>query len=194
MGRSISSSSSTSSLVERRTNPGYVHSGIGGAGNYHKVDSSTPPPASSSQLVLPPRPAASFSSGIGGAGNIHYACERAVLSSYEELARDRARENNTPTVYHVGIGGAGNRAARFTSSSSLSSNSSSQYSSTPLPLGAADQLILKLSKVFGFRKAPTTQDDSLVATRVSGRKTLYRSRQYSQSSFFTRMLKPQGTQ
>ncbi|KAK8169888.1 hypothetical protein IWX90DRAFT_485770 [Phyllosticta citrichinensis] len=60
-----------------------------------------------------------FTSGIGGAGNIHAYTERSAVDAAEEVARARAvalRVNGgNGGPWHVGIGGAGNAAARLRS-------------------------------------------------------------------------------
>ncbi|KAK7532679.1 hypothetical protein IWX49DRAFT_50759 [Phyllosticta citricarpa] len=66
-----------------------------------------------------------FTSGIGGAGNIHSYTERSALDAAEEVARARAvalRVNGgNGGPWHVGIGGAGNTAARLRSRKSEAS-------------------------------------------------------------------------
>ncbi|KAI9881421.1 MAG: hypothetical protein M1830_003428 [Pleopsidium flavum] len=127
---------------------GFIHYGVGGAGNYRKVEPSSPAAARPSVPMMP-RAAEPFSSGIGGAGNIHHPSERAVISFDEGLVRSRARENSSPTPYFVGVGGAGNRRGRRQSSAASPSTSpGSPYSKHPLPIGGADMLWKKISKVF----------------------------------------------
>jgi len=146
MRQSSSSFSSTSSLVEESGSAGFIHYGIGGAGNYRKAEPVFPA-AALSYVPTMPRPRGPFSSGIGGAGNIRHASERAVISFEEELARSRARDNSSPTLYFVGIGGAGNRrGSRHSSPVSSSTSPGSPYSKYPLPIGGADVLWKRISK------------------------------------------------
>ncbi|MCJ1368009.1 hypothetical protein MMC16_007147 [Acarospora aff. strigata] len=153
MRSSSPSSSSTSSLVDRSGSVGFIHYGVGGAGNYRRVEST-------SLTALPPVPTnfralGPFSSGIGGAGNIHEASERAMVSDHEELARSKIREKSSPSAHFIGIGGAGNRrGSRRSSASSNSASQGTEYSEDPLPIGGADMLWKKISKVFGFKTAP----------------------------------------
>lgn len=149
MRQSSSSLSSTSSLVNRSGSVAFIHYGIGGAGNYRRVGSAN----SESDLTSAPtrpRPLARFSSGIGGAGNIHLASERAVISTNEELARNRVRDKNYPSPYFIGIGGAGNRRSSHSSFSSISSTPRPSYSEKPLPIGGADVLWKRISKAFAL--------------------------------------------
>ncbi|MCJ1391237.1 hypothetical protein MMC18_004099 [Xylographa bjoerkii] len=90
----------------------YVHTGIGGAGNYHRYE----PTASSTSsktttTAVPTHPSAQprhFTTGRGGAGNRYQASERAMFSFDEELERVRRGSEGLAPVYHVGRGGMGN--------------------------------------------------------------------------------------
>ncbi|KAF2086847.1 hypothetical protein K490DRAFT_57325 [Saccharata proteae CBS 121410] len=166
----------------------YCRSGIGGAGNYHKATSlvthphhlhpsnnnnynynsgnyysytTTAAPAPPARLPSPPQ---TFTTGIGGAGNIHPHTPRSVHDFADSIARSRAIERNTPTVYHFGIGGAGNRVSPSTcghttcgpsnTTTCAPCNPSAQiqvpeYSREPLPYGALDSLRRKISQTFG---------------------------------------------
>jgi hypothetical protein len=94
-----------------RTAGRLYQSGRGGAGNYHRLSSSTlaAPPTS---LVTPStsstQQSSRFFGGRGGAGNFHSASERTVFSFDEELERDRLFHAHHAPVYSVGRGGAGN--------------------------------------------------------------------------------------
>ena len=152
--------SSKSSLIAGDRNATvYFHQGIGGAGNYRKVEPLKPSNSSTRsnysrqhhpQIVRTMREF--FSSGIGGAGNVHACSEAAILSSSEELARARARESNIPQSWYYGIGGIGNHRKRQISvppCSSLSSGPESGYSDQALPFGAAYSLKSKMVSVWG---------------------------------------------
>ncbi|KAA6407140.1 MAG: hypothetical protein FRX48_08941 [Lasallia pustulata] len=151
--------SSKSSLIAGDRNATvYFHQGIGGAGNYRKVEPLNPSTSSTrSTHSRQHRPHIArsmrefFSSGIGGAGNVHARSEAAILSSAEELARARARESNIPRSWYYGIGGIGNQKKRqITASpgSSLSSGAESGYSDQALPFGAAHILKTKMVSVW----------------------------------------------
>ena len=123
-------STTTTSPSSRPSQRSYLHTGIGGAGNYHKYTpqpqpSVIPPSAfASSSTISSNLPAALrqsqnhhrlnqrllFRSGIGGAGNVYAADDAASLSD-EEYTRMKARvEMGRPKGrWCVGIGGAGNR-------------------------------------------------------------------------------------
>ena len=122
-------STSTTSPSSRPSQRSYLHTGVGGAGNYHKFTPAPPyllfPPSSlttsnmpSSVPVAPRQPPnhhrsnlrSLFRSGIGGAGNVYSASNAASLSE-EEYARMKMKTmNDQPSGrWSVGIGGAGNR-------------------------------------------------------------------------------------
>ncbi|MCJ1322201.1 hypothetical protein MMC15_007547 [Xylographa vitiligo] len=97
------------------SSPKYVHTGIGGAGNYHRYEpaasSTSPNPIRSTTTVVPTHPSAQprrFTSGRGGAGNRYQASERAMFSFDEELERVRGGSEGMAPVYHIGRGGVGN--------------------------------------------------------------------------------------
>ena len=155
---SQTSTTSRSSLVEGRPSTMYFHTGIGGAGNYHKayatdasnVPTPTRPRYNYDQRSYLPRSLHSLvSTGIGGAGNIRGTPQVATLSAEEELARSRVRESHSPLRWFVGIGGMGNRTRkRYESpSSSMTCSTSSQYSGQALPLGAAEILKRKMGEL-----------------------------------------------
>lgn len=135
-----------------------MRSGIGGAGNYHKVDPSKSSSPSFMHLSIS-RCKRSFTTGIGGAGNRVSHVEVPELSSTEKLARAKAQEKHATDSYHVGIGGTGNRAKRlsyqtFQSSAPLVAAEPKpelQYSDQPLRLGAADRLAAKLAQALPSR-------------------------------------------
>lgn len=164
----------------------YVHSGIGGAGNYHRVESRSQ--AIGFIKVSLSRCKKTFTTGIGGAGNRHDSTEAAILSTGEPaVARNQSyhTERNSSGVYRFGIGGSGNQASRrdrikssassssFVSPPAIASSSSAapmhettepvRYSDQPLPIGAADRLAAKL---FGIRK----QGKSMPKTMTTGRR------------------------
>ena len=151
-------SSKSSLIAGDRSATVYFHQGIGGAGNYRKVEPLNPSNSSSrSTYSRQHRPHIArsmrefFSSGIGGAGNVHARSEAAILSSAEELARARSRESNIPRSWYYGIGGVGNhRKRQITASpgSSLSSGTESGYSDQALPFGAAHILKTKMVSVW----------------------------------------------
>lgn len=158
-------SSSKSSLIAGDRNATvYFHQGIGGAGNYRKVEPLNPSNSSTrsnhSRQKFPHVARSMrefFSSGIGGAGNVHARSEAAVLTSSEELARARARQSNVPSSWSYGIGGVGNHKKRQISvspGSSLSSDADSGYSDQALPYGAAHVLKTKMVSVLGRKVEP----------------------------------------
>jgi hypothetical protein len=160
------STSSTSSLMRGRTKRNYFHGGIGGAGNYHHVvgdngaDRGPYPHTAPRQSQLSRSITALFSSGAGGAGNMRQGSEELALREREEEdhARARVRASQYPSRGFVGIGGLGNwRGCRLKSpSSDMSLSSNSEYSTQPLPLGAADAIKRKL---LGEKSAKTTNDN-----------------------------------
>lgn len=172
---SISSHTDTSSSARKPNAPTtrYVRSGIGGKGNYHKVDP-TSHPSSSVRLSLVDRCKRPFRTGIGGAGNrtvmttSHEGNSSSVLSPAEQVAMVQTQREQAAAAaavggyHHVGIGGTGNRAKRESTQTSpsesplLASASTAslpkpefQYSDQPLRVGAADRLAAKL---FGIRR------------------------------------------
>ena len=146
------SSSSTAGLIRGRSKATYFHGGIGGAGNYHEVvgDSGAergPYPRTAQRMSKLNRSiTALFSSGAGGAGNMHQSSEAQNVREEEDLARTRIRASQYPLRWFVGIGGSSNyRGRRLKSpSSDMSLSSTSEYSTQPLPVGAADALKRKL--------------------------------------------------
>ena len=158
-----SSTSSTSSLVRGGSKTTYFHGGIGGAGNYHEVvgdhggDRQPYPHTAPRRSQLSRSITALFSSGVGGAGNIHPASEGPTRREDEELARARVRASRYPSRWFVGIGclRIWRRCRLKSSSSDMSLSSNSEYSTQPLPLGAANVIKRKL---LGERSAKTTND------------------------------------
>lgn len=152
-------SSKSSLIAGDRNATTYFHQGIGGAGNYRKVEPLKPSNSSTrSNYSRQHRPHIArsmrefFSSGIGGAGNVHARSEAAILSTSEELARARARESNVPRSWYYGIGGIGNYRKREVSvspGSSLSSGTEARYSDQALPFGAAHVLKTKMVGAWG---------------------------------------------
>ncbi|MCJ1405703.1 hypothetical protein MMC11_008932 [Xylographa trunciseda] len=93
----------------------YVHTGIGGAGNYHRYEPTTSStslnPIRSTTTAVPTYPSAqprNFTTGRGGAGNRCQPSERAIFSFDEELERVRKDSEGMAPVYHIGRGGVGN--------------------------------------------------------------------------------------
>jgi len=93
----------------------YVHTGIGGAGNYHRYEPAASPSSSSSSrsttTAMPTHPPAQprrFTTGRGGAGNRCQPSERAIFSFDEELEPVRRGSEGMAPVYHIGRGGVGN--------------------------------------------------------------------------------------
>lgn len=99
---SRSSSVSTAQSHTRR----YSKSGIGGAGNYHKTCLLLP----SNPSPITPRTIGKFSTSIGGAGNARCLSARPRISVEQREAREEAQRKAAAKNWHVGIGGAGNRA------------------------------------------------------------------------------------
>ena len=154
--------SSASSLIRGRSKTTYFHGGIGGAGNYHEVvgenrgDRGPYPHTAPRRSQLSRSITALFSSGPGGTSNLQPGTE-GTIREHEELARARVRTPQYPSRWFVRIGGLGNRrGCRLKSpSSDMSLASNSEYSTQPLPLGAADVIKRKL---LGERSAKTTND------------------------------------
>ena len=158
------SSSSTAGLIRGRSKATYFHGGIGGAGNYHEVvgdsgaDRGPYPHTAPRRSKLNRSLTALFSSGAGGAGNMHHGSEVQNMREDDELARARIRASQYPSRWFVGIGGFGNyRGCRLKSpSSDMSLSSNSEYSTQPLPVGAADALKRKL---LGDRSPKTANEN-----------------------------------
>ena len=154
----------------------YCHTGIGGAGNYHKSPPSSIPRASRRSPV--PRSFRSlFTTGVGGAGNVHAVNTASSISAEEKYLRAKTRESRFPVRWFVSIGGAGNRKSRERLASSDSSAVSHKesnsfgsaeekdsdivaangdafvrYSNQALPYGAADVLKARMGEVLGKRR------------------------------------------
>lgn len=105
----MSSFTSTTVLTQSKPSRKYQHSGRGGAGNYLKAPA---PVSSSSSSVYSTASTSSrsshFSTGVGGFGNHHATSGAGFFRAFcNEVSRKRPTVQ-TPSVYHVGIGGAGN--------------------------------------------------------------------------------------
>lgn len=139
----------------------YFHTGIGGAGNYHKQTVVTaPPPAGSRQLQkhhsgLPRSFRAFFSTSIGGAGNIHPII---ATAAEDEYIRSRTRESRFPARWFTGIVGSRRSGERLSSSSSSEEgkrtamiyrcgNDAKIWNGQALPYGAADILKVRLRRL-----------------------------------------------
>ncbi|KAI9793407.1 MAG: hypothetical protein M1816_000299 [Peltula sp. TS41687] len=118
----------------------YVHSGIGGVGNYHRVESRSQ--AIRFIKISLSRCKKTFSTGIGGAGNRHDSSQAAMLSSSsdDKVARrtkaSQYQERHASGVYHYGIGGTGNQAIKNKKNRSSSSFAAAEAVS-PLETAAA---------------------------------------------------------
>ncbi|KAL9117752.1 MAG: hypothetical protein Q9187_005707 [Circinaria calcarea] len=157
---------STASLVPDRPATVYLHTGIGGAGNYHKFhrthDSELTASSSRSRhhhRTLFPRAWQSiFGSGKGGASNGHAITATPSPGIEEELTRVRSREQNFPSTWFVGIGGIGNlirprQVSRKEAFDEDEEESASEYSEKASPLGAAETLKRKMrGKLMGMAR------------------------------------------
>ncbi|KAI1625461.1 hypothetical protein EDD37DRAFT_629625 [Exophiala viscosa] len=101
----------------------YLTTGRGGAGNVTRAPtivtagSDASGPAARTLLCSVTAPRKTFTAGRGGAGNVYPSSERAIFSFDEELEAQLAQERHAAPVYHVGRGGAGNKAPASSSSS-----------------------------------------------------------------------------
>ncbi|MCJ1400624.1 hypothetical protein MMC11_003832 [Xylographa trunciseda] len=135
----------------------YYHTGIGGAGNYHKhcADTSAlgPPPRHHSRVHLS-RSIRSFFGGIGGSGNIHAMASIDAIAEQEEAIPVRARDRSYALRRFVGIGGAGNRTASRMAQDKRKEvdEGASGYSGQVSPFGAADVLKWRMGAVLGRKK------------------------------------------
>lgn len=146
----------------------YLHTGIGGAGNYHRQTVITGPSAPAAvpnqkQHSTTPRSFRSLlSSAISGAGNIRHSANLTSLSPEEDFAVARTRPSRLPLKWFTGMG---NRRAGHQLNSSVSSaddrqsdssdgtgNGPPDFRSQPLPYGAADILKWRVGEVLGRRK------------------------------------------
>ena len=150
-----------STLNGERPSSVYLHTGIGGRGNYHKFTPpedvtpiSTSPQPPQSQRTRLPRLQALFSSGVGGAGNIHPISEIPSLTVEEEQARTKIRESNSPLSWFVGIGGLGNRrrTRHGAKRESIREESDSDFSEKALPVGMAEMLRVRLRQKMSSKK------------------------------------------
>ncbi|KZF21307.1 hypothetical protein L228DRAFT_240169 [Xylona heveae TC161] len=135
----------------RTSSSSYVHYGIGGAGNYHRLDHPLPPIPRSPVPAWQDRPGI-YSSGIGGAGNMRSSKDRPTISPEESLARFRLQEIHKPRSYYIGIGGLGNRASNHSSSSSSSSSSVTGVKSIALSFELARKLVKRAAGNSAGRK------------------------------------------
>ncbi|KAF2841499.1 hypothetical protein M501DRAFT_990007 [Patellaria atrata CBS 101060] len=136
----MSMTSSSEVSLNKHLSSTYTHSGIGGAGNYHKKASLPPSPVL--PTPLPVRTATHFTTGIGGAGNVHLMSKRATDDMADRTlakALEKAIQERKNGAWHSGIGGAGNRV----SAERLNSDGGSK--SEVLPYGVLDRLSKKLS-------------------------------------------------
>jgi len=103
--------------MANQTKTSYVRSGLGGAGNYRKVTSDFPSRPSTPIHVVH-RASGVFTTGVGGFGNFHHIQDQPNYSPQEIAIRDQLMKENAATVWHYGIGGAGNHGSRAGSSNS----------------------------------------------------------------------------
>lgn len=138
-----------SSTARGRPKTTYYHNGIGGRGNYHKRAEDVDPSSRQSRSHFARSLAAFFS--IGGSGN---ASKQHVLEEEGDGSTGKSREFRFPSRWFTGIG-LGSRDARrqHSPSSGMSATTvtPSDYSSQPLPLGAA--YVIR-RKILGQRSAP----------------------------------------
>jgi len=149
---------STATLVPSRpVSTMYYHTGIGGAGNYHKHcgDASAigPSPRHHHRVHLS-RSIRSFFGGIGGNGNIQAMASIDAIAEQEEAVRVRARDHSYTLRRFVGIGGAGNRTASRMAHDKRKEvdESASGYSGQASLSGAADVLKWRMGAVLGRKK------------------------------------------
>ena len=117
---SCSANMQSSSASKGTSKPGsYVRVGIGGAGNWRKIDESLPAKTNPTTPLPRHRGATGFSSGIGGAGNWHRATEVAAISPVEAVSREQIRAENVPEGFFFGVGGAGNHTSTSAKSGSV---------------------------------------------------------------------------
>ena len=163
-----STSSNRPDQYGRPSSTVYCHTGIGGAGNYHRQAVLKPPPDPSAiqdqkNRYNPPRSFRSFlSAAISGAGNIRHSADLTSLSPEEDFTVDRARPSRVPVRWFMGIGSrrAGHKPSssissaddRQSDSSDGSGNGPAYYRSQPLPYGAADILKWRVGEVLGRKK------------------------------------------
>ena len=144
---------STASLVPDRPATVYLHTGIGGAGNYHKLHrthdselAACSPRSRRHHRTLFPRAWQSiFGSGKGGSSIAHTITATPAPGFVEEMTRVRSPESNFPSTWFVGIGGIGNLIrTRQTSKKETfdedGDDTASEYSEKALPLGAAETI------------------------------------------------------
>jgi hypothetical protein len=108
----MSSISSSTKLNKSAPVNVYKHTGRGGAGNYLKAPtvSSSSSSASIRSSTSTSSSHSGYSTGVGGAGNFHVSSPSFFRAFYKELHRKRSVVVVEPaTVYHFGVGGAGNR-------------------------------------------------------------------------------------
>lgn len=148
----------------------YCHTGIGGAGNYHRQVVITGPPGSTvpnrkDRSTVPRSFRSLLSSAISGASNIRHSANLTSLSpspEEEEYAVASTRPSRFPVRWFTGIG---SRRAGHKLSSSISSADDMQsdpsdgsgkgpadYRSQALPYGAADIIKWRVGEVLLRRK------------------------------------------
>jgi hypothetical protein len=148
----------------------YIHTGIGGAGNYHKTivispaqsNPSAGPPAPSSRhlqrqqpTTLPRSFKAFFEGGLNG-GNLPAPSGMASMIADDECARGRGREARLPVRWVAGSNGIENRRGKERLSSSSSRGEETDrsgdvvaYNGQGLPYGAADVIKWRIGEVTG---------------------------------------------
>ncbi|MCJ1322974.1 hypothetical protein MMC15_008325 [Xylographa vitiligo] len=148
---------STATLVPTRpASTLYYHTGIGGAGNYHKhcADATRGQSPRHHHRVHLSRSIRSFFGGIGGGGNIHAMSSIDAIAEQEEAVRIKARDHSYTLRRFVGIGGAGNRTASKMAHDKHREvdEGASAHSGQALPFGAADVLKWRMGAVLGRKK------------------------------------------
>ncbi|MCJ1385931.1 hypothetical protein MMC17_009056 [Xylographa soralifera] len=160
---------STATLMPTRpASTVYYHTGIGGAGNYHKhcVDANMGPSPRHHNRVHFSRSIRSFFGGLGGGGNIHAMSSIDAIAEQEEAVRVKARDHSYTLRRFVGIGGAGNRTASRMAHDKRREvdEGASAHSGQALPFGAADALKWRMGAVLGRKKF--RDDDSTEMERA----------------------------
>ena len=161
---------STAALVPTRpASTMYYHTGIGGAGNYHKycenASAISPSPRQRNRVHIS-RSLRSFFGVAGGGGSIHTVASMDAVAEQEEAVRARAREHSYSIRRFVGIGGAGNRTSSRMAYDKRREmdEGASGYSGQALPFGAADFLKWRMGAVLGRKK--TRDEDSVDMDRA----------------------------
>ena len=153
---------SSSGHVSERPATVYLHTGIGGAGNYHKyskgaadslITSSSSRSRQHPRARFPRSLQSLFCSGIGGAGNVHPISAISSLTAEEEVSRAKVRDSHFRLAWFVGIGGIGNRIRnrQEITKESLEEESESEYSEKALPMGAAEIIKTRMREKLSAR-------------------------------------------